>query len=569
MRDAPRTTPRRRWVAAPVVALLSALLVSAGCRSKTSAPADDSPRELVGEPTRPTPPPGTSSPARRSEDQPPIRRGALWYRLELDDEYLAVTARLLEPAAQTSFFLPDSGTDEATREAAFTMQGARGPDGALPVEQSPKQGRLEIETAGQPWVEIAYRVDLTAFPTPSNRATPGFSNGKALVYAPDVLAVPSQQVVSAIREIPIEIHTPTDWTLRATWPQREDKRSQHSQSRRVRGFVAEDVRSLRDAFFVAGADLQTRRLSTEGEPVTVAFGPELGYSRDDVARLVGDTVGLYRRQFGSVGPVLAYFHADNAETDGVQGTAKRRGFVVRIDDEAAHPSETALLVAHEAFHLWNGHELVPAPNHDNQTRWFEEGATHYLALKTLFRTGLFDHDALRRELARSAFYYRRNPAARGRKASQLDVHRLPYDRGLLLALRFDAVLTRCTDGTRGIDAWIEALLDRETHFYDPDSLRRTLERVAGDDCARATRIWRQRVASRAPLDPAEIFAEVGLHLLEAPTLEETKLLPVDNRSRLYRRLFSRASTPDKSETHDRPAASTRTATPGDDDDDPQ
>jgi hypothetical protein len=537
---APTTGSDRRRVG--LVCLLAVCLLP-GCKSQKTKP-DDSADELVGSPVRPG-----SAEAEQSDkasdaetDDSPVRRGALWYRLALDDEQLEVRVRLLKPARRTSFFMPDSQTGGSAIERAFTIGGARGPDGTLPVEQFPDQGRIDVETEGLEWVELDYRVDLTAFPERNNRARPEYTDGNALVYAPDVLAVPSKQVVSSIREIPIEIHAPKDWRLFATWPARETKASLRNEGRRVDGFVAEDVRSLRDAFFVAGRDLEAVRRSTDGDdqPVTIAYGPGLQYDRQSVADLVARTVGIYREQFGSVGPVLAYFRSGSGDDDsGVRGTAKRRGLVVGVDRQEADPAETALLVAHEAFHLWNGHELVPSPTHEKETRWFKEGATHYMALKTLYRAGILDHDGIRRELARSAFFYRRNPATRGERASALDLHRLPYDRGLLLALTFDAALARCTDARASIADWIGELLAGDERFYDPNMLRRSFDRVAGRHCSSGSRVWRRFVEHEARLEPSRIFSDVGLHLIEARTLEDTRVLPVDGRNQLYQTLFSR------------------------------
>ena len=515
-----------------MLALLLCLQV--GCRSDSSTP-DDSPTEMVGSPVRP----GTNHEQTSADDTSPIRRGALWYRIVIERQSLAVTIRLLNPADRTSFFLPGSMTDDASARRAFTMGGAEGPDGSIPVEQFPDDGRLDVVTRDLEWVELDYRIDLTAFPKRRDRPTPEFSDGTALVYAPDVLVVPSKRVVDAIRDIPVEVHSPNDWRLLATWPPREETASSTDTTRQVHGFVAPDVRSLRDAFLAAGPDIAVFEGSGESTDVTVAFDPGFDGDPRRYTALVERTVDYYRRRFGSVGPVLAYFRTGGDDArGGIRGTAKRGGFVVRTTPDGSGDDETALLVAHEAFHLWNGHELIPAPDEEEETRWFKEGATHYVAIKSLYRAGLFDLEDVRRELARSAFFYRRNPAARGRRASALDLHRLPYDRGLLLALAFDAALLKCSSGRTSIDDWLQALLEEGHRYYDRETLRLTLESVTGGGCPPGGRIWQRHVEGNATLNPAEILGGVGLHLIEARTLEETKVLPVEGRDRPFRTLFS-------------------------------
>jgi len=548
--------PTRRALLACLAALL---WLPAACQSDSSK-SEDPTDELVGSPVRPS---ADDQPA--DPDPQSIRRGALWYRMVVERQSVSITLRLLHPADQTSFFLPSSMASDTGARRAFTMSGARGPGGTLPVEQDPDEGRIDIATGELEWVELSYQIDLTAFPERRDRPTPEFSDGTALVYAPDVLVVPSKRIVDQIRNIPVEVHTPRDWRLLATWSPRENKPSKTDDVRRVAGFVAPDVRSLRDAFLVTGPDIRVVERPDGEERLTAAF--EAGFDRDPdrYAALVDRTVRHYRNQYGSVGPVLAYFRTgDGDHTDGIRGTAKRGGFVVRTPPDAENDPDPALLIAHEAFHLWNGHELIPDPDHQEQTRWFKEGATHYVAIKALYQTGLFDLEDVRREIGRSAFFYRRNPAARGRRASALDLHRLPYDRGLLLALAFDAALLKCSSGRVSIDDWLRALLDEGGRYYDQETLRTAFQRATDGGCPSGGRIWQRHVESDGTLEPADILGSVGLHLLEARTLEETKVLPVEGHDQLFRRLFSRpdASTPP---TADETATSTHSTSPDTDD----
>ena len=127
-------------------------------------------------------------------------------------------------------------------------------------------------------------------------------------------------------------------------------------------------------------------------------------------------------------------------------------------------SETSLLIAHEALHIWNGHRLIPNDSAEESTRWFKEGVTHYLALKSLGA----DESFVLEELARSASNYERNPLSRGASGQAVDEARFPYDFGVLVALTFDALLT---DGAQdaGLECWLKPLVD-EHHRYDEHTL---------------------------------------------------------------------------------------------------
>ena len=553
------TTLRQR--SRRLLVALAALAVAGSCSSQQPAP-DEPSDGLVGSPAQapslaPAPEPD------RSGDDSPRRSGALWYRLEVHRGELTATVRLLNPAERTSFFLPGAGSGRKIAQGAIAIQGARAPGRSVPVNQLPDEGRIDLPTDGLDWVELDYRVDLDAFPAVPGRPRPRYANRTLLAYGPDIFVVPSKSVADEIRDIPVEIHAPKDWSLLATWRARARKDS-HDTDDRVHGFVARNLRLLRDAFFVAGPHIESVHRAEGDSSLTVAFGGGVGDGHRRLTSIVEKTVGAYRRRFGSTGPVLAFFHAGSDQDVSVRGTAKRNGFVVGTDDADEIDTETELLVAHEAFHLWNGHELIPHPSDASNTRWFKEGTTHYVAIKTLYAAGLFSFGDVRRELARSAYYYRRNPASRGRRASRLDLHRLPYDRGLLLALAFDGALAGCSGGERTIADWLTHLLDEGRRFYDVETLRTSFQATAGGDCRAGRRIWARHVLRESPLDPSQILANLDLHFLEASTLEETKVLPLEGDRRRFERLFStyssESSGPRVSETR---SASSTPPTPPD------
>ena len=519
-------------------ALLIAAVVAAlaACSSNKSKPDEEG--KLVGSPGELTAHSEGEASRRKAK-----RHGALWYRIVVDGAELAFKIRLLRPADTTSFFLPGSGSDDEVSHAAITIGGASGPEGAVPVEQFPEEGRLDVETKGLPWVELDYRVDLKAFPDRPGRPTPRFTRDTALVYGPDVFVVPSKQVAARMEDIPVELHAPKSWEVLATWNAKKQQPSSNDERRVVHGFVTSELRTLRDAFFVAGPDIEVERGLGRGSSLTIALAPGLDAKKADIRDISQKVLDRYRADYGSTGRVLAYFRrAEEDDPSGVRGTAKRRGFVVASDVDEPVDSDTALLVAHEAFHLWNGHELIPEPEREKETRWFKEGVTHYVAIKTLHQTGLLGFDAVRRELARSAFNYMRNPASRGQRATRLDLHRLPYDRGLLLALALDAALMDCSGGNTTVGDWLTTLLEREDLFYTVETLHETFERTVGANCAAGDRLWRRHVVQDLPLNPEEIFADVGLHFLEASTFERTKVLPLEGGGRSFETMFSNAAT---------------------------
>jgi len=545
--DTARTTlaGQRRAPSAPgalvLVWTLSSLL--AGC---STAPAGDEGSEtLVGEPIRPSAPAsdrrdpeGERGRAHR-EGRP--REGALWYRIATEGPILEVRLRLLRPAERSSFFLPAPERRETATLRAITVEGASGPDGPVPHRQYPDERRIDVESAGLDWVELVYRVDLRAFSEGGTRPRPNFSHGTVLGYLPDLLIVPSRRIASSLRAIPVEIHAPPDWTVRATWQKSDRHPSETAGPERVHGFIARDVRTLRDAFFVAGPNL-TAREPGDGS-IAVAFEPAMEIPESQFVHLVEEVVETYRERFGSTGRVLAYARAaPDSESTALQGTAKRNGFVVRLPERRPLRDEVSLLVAHEALHLWNGHHAIPDPEAQDDLQWFEEGVTHYLAVKTLFEIGRIDRKGVRRQFSESVFFYRRNPAAGRGRATRLDLARLPYDRGVLLGLALDAALHRCTNGSASVARWLRRLLGDEPSHYGAARLASTFTRTAGADCSAADRTWRDRVQGD-DLDPSTLLDRVGLHYIEAETVEASKVLPIDGDDSLFGALFRRNRAP--------------------------
>lgn len=521
-------------------------LATGGC--STAPPSEADSEHLVG-----TPHPDSAHDEKRDPDGEPenrtFRRGALWYRIAISGEDLEIAVRLLNPADRTSFFLPASKRGPETT-GAISIREAEGPNGNLALRQVTEDRRIDVETASADWVELHYRVDLGAFPDDSSRPHPDVGGGALIVYLSSILVVPSKQVVENIRDIPVEVHAPESWSVLATWARGTE--STDDEAKGVHGFVARDTRSLRDAFFVAGKQLRVRK--SKRDDLTVAFQPDVrvaggAKTEKQVTTRLSRIVRTYETQFGNLGETLVYVRPSRGgAATGVRGTAKRNGFVVRLPRRRPLRDAVELLFAHEAFHLWNGHHLIPDPEDEKETRWFKEGVTHYVALKTLRGLDLFDLDDVRRELAKSAFFYRRNPATRGGQASRLDMNRLPYDRGVLLALALDGALAQCTSFETDLRDWLRALLRDGASHYGLQQLSATYEKTAGTNCTRGERIWRRHVRRGLPIEPSPLFERVGLHYLEASTIDDTEVLPIESRRRVFETLFERSRRPTASES---------------------
>lgn len=525
--------------------------------------------------------------------------GTLWYQLELAPHHLKVRIRLLQPPAHTTFFLPAqwAGHDDYAR--AIHINAARVPGGDAPYSVERNSGRIEVESNRADWVQLEYSVDLSNRSDRFGRFHPRFADQIFFAYGPAFLVLPSAQIIDSIRDIPIEIHAPSNWKILSTWSARKTAASKTTANTTIYGYLAQSPAALRDAFVVGGQKLivdrrdssaqasptvltstktpnkrakddtrATRPSTTNHSPVTLGFDRGTRIDRNALSQKTTQILGTYRRRFGDLGPVSAYIR--HVATLGGQehlGVGRHGGFVIEIRQSTRADTKPAgraldpqilLLLAHEAFHMWNGHTLTPAPETEPKTRWFKEGFTHYMALKTLAELGLFEREDVLAELDKSGSHYLRNPAARSdsrRRTTAVDRARIPYDRGVLLALSIDTFLSDHSNGHLGVHDWFRALMSNLAERHQPyraGHLRAAFIGVAeqsGMDATEAARFWQAQVDTSTPLDPKAIFKRAGLHWLNAAQQKRRRLLRLKLPNSPFERLFPPLKTAQPSEHH--------------------
>ncbi len=515
---------------------LSLLIFVTGCAltgspSQKASPSAD-PDELVGRPSATA----TSS--------PPTRSGALWYRIEPAADHLTVHLRLLQPPSRATFFLPGPWAGREDFDTRIALGQATGPDGPLPVAVDRGQGRIDVSASQAPWIELAYRVETTSSRTEATRLDPFATEEQFFAYAPTFLVLPSAGVADQLREIPVEVHLPPDWEVSATWPRSQVQRDPDGQ---VVGFVADDIGSLRDAFLGAGAHWAAAGMDDPYSPLGLTTAGEFELPLRELHDAALEVVSAYLDTFGTYDRLEAIvLPAAPDAPNHLRGMGRRGGFVLEIRPDQPLDEELLLLLAHEALHCWNGHQLVPEAAAEASTVWFKEGVTHYIALKTLTQQGLISGRFARRELAMAGQFYLANPLVTGETVRPVDRARLPYDRGVLIAMALDAYLAHHSDDTVHIEDWLKRLLHGHAQegirTFDPSDLRLALGDITehlGPGSADEAIEYYDGLIRTASLPVPEIFSSLGLHLLPAADDEPARALPRD--SALFHRLFSRAS----------------------------
>ncbi len=109
------------------------------------------------------------------------------------------------------------------------------------------------------------------------------------------------------------------------------------------------------------------------------------------------------------------------------------------------------LIAHEVFHLWNGHAIAPADQ--PQVEWFVEGFTDYMSKLAALRTGFITQSEWLQQIVYSYQAYRSNAgrlsmiAAGVNKGANYD---LIYGGGLTAAMALDIICRKATQNKTGI-----------------------------------------------------------------------------------------------------------------------
>jgi len=346
---------------------------------------------------------------------------------------------------------------------------------SVPIEMQP-EGRVIVEHGGCQHLQVSYRVVVPRDTSElASRRLPQLGANTMLLHGPAVLALPMATVLTTQPPgIGVELIVPDDWQLATNWtpvdldvpppPARADA------ARRVWRYVAHDAGHLYDSVIVAGAlRYQSVRL-LDGRTLQAVFRGELPVTDDELVRVLERVLEAQRVflpddwQWPGGTERLTVTFLGVAGASVLEGGGRRGGFVVHAGRDSSEV-ELAELIAHEAFHVVNGHLLVHERAAEFETLWFKEGVTTYIAALTMVRAQLADDAWFRARMSELVEAYYGNPLSLTLPMCQVErrfwtdvqARRLPYDKGALLGLVLDATAPTL-DGRTPVERWIASLL---------------------------------------------------------------------------------------------------------------
>jgi predicted metalloprotease with PDZ domain len=226
---------------------------------------------------------------------------------------------------------------------------------------------------------------------------------------------------------------------------------------------------LTQSVAVGGPDVEVIRREAGGAPVRVAMiGPYAAFSHQAFAEMAARVIEGERRFWNSKeGPFLVALGPLTPIKGWRSSRGEGRGDAFAIMTTSDIPlADLRSTLAHEYFHTWNPHRLGGIRDGTKQRLdyWFSEGFTDFYARRLLLRMGAASledfaaewNDALGRYAASPA---RTAPNSRVAEAFWTDqaVEKLPYQRGSILAAKWDSVLRERSHGRTSLDDILQAM----------------------------------------------------------------------------------------------------------------
>ncbi|HEX8392148.1 MAG TPA: hypothetical protein VF665_07345 [Longimicrobium sp.] len=368
---------------------------------------------------------------------PVMRDGAL--------QALAVEIRLAGDAdGETRLLLPDewAGSDSLWQNiSGLTV------DGATAVREEGGVSRILSHRPGAPLV-VRYQVNSPYDEDPGfnyHKGLPVIRPGWFFFNGEGVFATPNGRM-----ESPASFR----WTgVPAAWKVASDL--DHLSSARP-GTVNDIVQTTG----IGAPDLAIATHPVGGALLRVAMRGQWEFTAEEFARSAAAIMNAENRMWGAPGrPFLITLGALGGTGSGLSymGTARGDAFAV-ASTPGFNLRDAARFLAHEYMHTWFAPALGGSPDHEASGFWFSEGFTEFYAARVLLREGLWTPreyvDHLNSKLLRNA-----SSPVRGATLAQMEagywtdgnLQLLPYDRGHLGALVWDARLRAATGGRVGVD----------------------------------------------------------------------------------------------------------------------
>lgn len=370
-----------------------------------------------------------------------------------------------------------TGLEQGVRNLSAASPGARLvdlPGGRGGDDDNPVFYRIEHPPTG----DLAYTYEIVEFGEPrlDDRRffQPILRPDYAQAFGYGVLLLP---VWAANQKMLVRWHfdLPAGWAVATSF----GAEPAQAQARQVRWPPQRVDQSMLRHSVIALGDFRLRSVRIEGQSLWVALRGSHPFSDGE---FLGRTAALVRAQrefFGDhdFAHYLVTLIPNDFERGRASGTQVYNAFAMNVSRDFTVPSAPfEILVAHEGLHTWipirfGGMDSSPDARDQALRYWFSEGFTNFLMHRMLVQTGQWSVEDYARNLNGVIRKYesseareRDNAVVRELFFTDRAVGDLPYQRGELLALHWDAQLrSRGTSLAALLKALVLPTRDRGAH----------------------------------------------------------------------------------------------------------
>lgn len=231
----------------------------------------------------------------------------------------------------------------------------------------------------------------------------------------------------------------------------------------------QSIAELQNHTFVGG-EYETHATEHQGVPLRVLVHDKWSDSMDELVESIAQLKSSAHDLFGEHDHdfVLIVAHPLDQPAPYRHGLAGTNSVRLWFGDDADLTSKWSLVLAsHELIHLWNGTTLSPGGEDRHLFAWFFEGFTDYYAARLLIREGLIDLEDYLVMRNQDLFEYEVSPMINipNEKVAEMfwqdtEALRIPYLRGSILAMTWDASIRQNTEYEASLDDIMSTLMEQ-------------------------------------------------------------------------------------------------------------
>jgi predicted metalloprotease with PDZ domain len=438
-----------------------------------------------------------------------------FYRINVDfKEPLRATVQAIVTVPDGRLFTHGHAGGYQWGDYIKSIQVTRQDGSVIPI-QPVGPGQWELKASKDETVRLSYGVDLSFTKEMREGAQRGGQFFEDSLYIVNrALFVMS----NAVGPRHVEFVVPSGFQIATPW-----------RAATPSGYQARDNSELADNFTVIGSfpsfqivegDFHLNMVLPGGTQATQA--------------LIEPVVRAVLHEYIRIFPKTPDFHALMAFFRGVEinGEGYRDSASLTSPDriEMGNRVLWASYLAHELFHHWNGNLIAGSDNGANfgTTEWFAEGATEYIANRTVVRAGIIDRNEFLRKMETNIGMYEywtwaapfqgtsiQNAGAQTALPMPAGMIAKTYNRagvyngGWVASFCLDTMIQTSTQGKKSLDDVFRLMF---TNFgttgkqWTPQDLVRLSSEVAGTDLSST---FQKYIAQANPLPTRECLASAG------------------------------------------------------------